>query len=140
MRPIRYFSLDEANRALVQVAPLLARLKDLYASATSHNERLQVLWQRLEAGERVLDDIGALQGHVDAHAREVAALLGRLEEVGCVVRDVQTGLVDFPARAEGTEFYLCWRLGEHAVDHWHDMQEGFAGRKPLSTMPGRLIH
>ena len=140
MRPIRYFSLDEANRALVQVALLLARLKDLHASATSHNERLHVLWQRLEAGERVLDDIGALQGQVDAQAREVAELLRRLEEEGCIVRDVQMGLVDFPARAEDAEFYLCWRLGEDAIDHWHGMQEGFAGRKPLSTMPGRRIH
>lgn len=140
MRPIRYFSLDEANRARVQVAPLLARLKDLHARATSTTERLDALWQRLEAGERVLDDIAELQGRVDADARDVAELLGRLEEFGCVLRDVEQGLVDFPARADGTEFYLCWHLGESAIGYWHGVQEGFAGRKPLTTMPGRLIH
>lgn len=140
MRPIRYFSLDEANRALVQVAPLLARLKDLHARATSTTERLDALWQRLEAGERVLDDIAELQGRVDAHAHDVTELLGRLEEVGCVLRDVEQGLVDFPARADGTEFYLCWHLGESTIGYWHGVQEGFAGRKPLTTMPGRLIH
>lgn len=140
MRPIRYFSLEEANRTLVQVAPLLARLKDLYASAIPLKERLNALWQRLEAGDRVLDEIAARQHDLDAQARDVTELLRRLEEIGCLVRDAQTGLVDFPAQAGRTEFYLCWHLGEDAVHYWHGSQEGFTGRKPLSTMPGRLIH
>ncbi len=140
MRHTRYFSLDDANQALTQVAPLLARLKDLQASAVPLNERLDALWRRLDAGERVLDEIAALQEQLDAHAHEGGEILGRLEEIGCVVRDVQTGLVDFPARTAEAEFYLCWHLGEDAVRHWHSMHEGFAGRKPLSTMPGRVIH
>ncbi len=138
--PIRYFSLDEANRALVQVAPLLARLKDLNAQTASTTEQLDALWRRLEAGERVLEEIADLQARADAHTREVTELLGRLEEVGCVLRDVEQGLVDFPARADGSEFFLCWHLGESAIGYWHGPQEGFAGRKPLGTMPGRLIH
>lgn len=140
MRHTRYFSLDDANQALTQVAPLLARLKDLQASAVPLNERLDALWRRLDAGERVLDEIAALQGQLDAHAHEAGEILGRLEEIGCVVRDVQRGLVDFPARAAEAEFYLCWHLGEAAVRYWHSMHEGFAGREPLSTMPGRVIH
>lgn len=140
MRPIRYFSLDEANRTLAQAAPMLARLADLHASALSSKEHLDLLRQRLEAGERVLDEIAARQGDLDAQARDIAELLGRLEEIGCVVRDPQTGLIDFPAQADETEFYLCWRLGEDGVRYWHGMQEGFAGRKPVSTMPGRVIH
>lgn len=140
MRPIRYFSLDEANRTLAQAAPMLARLRDLHNSAAQLKERLDILWQRLGAGDRVLDEIATRQHDLDAQARELTELLGRLEEIGCIVRDAQTGLVDFPARFSGTEFYLCWRLGEDAVRYWHGPQEGYAGRKPLSTMPGRLIH
>ncbi len=140
MRHTRYFSLDEANQALTQVAPLLARLKDLQASAVPLKERLDALWRRLDAGERVLEEIAAVQGQLDAHAQEPGEILGRLEEIGCVVRDVQMGLVDFPARTEEAEFYLCWHLGEDAVRYWHSMREGFTGRKPLSTMPGRVIH
>ena len=140
MRPFRHFSLDEANRTLEQAAPLLARLKDLHASAMSLKERLDILWQRLDAGDRVLDEIATRQQGLDTQAREITELLGRLQEIGCVVRDPQTGLIDFPAQAGDTEFYLCWRLGEDAVHYWHGVQEGFAGRKPLSTMPGRLIH
>lgn len=140
MRHTRYFSLDEANQALAQVAPLLARLKDLQASAVPLNERRDALWRRLDAGERVLDEIAAVQGQVDAHAEEATEILRRLEEMGCVVRDVQMGLVDFPSRTTEAEFYLCWHLGEDAVRYWHSTHEGFAGRKPLSTMPGRVIH
>lgn len=140
MRHTRYFSLDEANQALTQVAPLLARLKDLQASAVPLKARLDALWRRLDAGERALDEITAVQGQMDAHAQEAAGILGRLEEIGCVVRDVQMGLVDFPARTEEGEFYLCWHLGEDAVGYWHSTDEGLAGRRPLTTMPGRVIH
>src|SRR5947209_6141435 len=112
MRPFRHFSLDEANRTLEQAAPLLARLKDLHASAMSLKERLDILWQRLDAGDRVLDEIATRQQGLDTQAREITELLGRLQEIGCLVRDPQTGLIDFPAQAGDTEFYLCWRLGE----------------------------
>src|SRR5207245_11277797 len=109
MRPIRYFSLDEANRTLAQVAPLLARLKELHASGIPLKERLDILWQRLEAGNRVLDEIGARQQDLDAQAQEVAEILRRLDEIGCVVRDAQTGLVDFPAQFRGTGYFQIGR-------------------------------
>ena len=140
MRHTRYFSLDDANQALTEIAPRLARLKDLQASAGPVHARLDALWRRLDAGERVLDEITDLQGRLDAYAREAAGILEQLEHIGCLVRDIQTGLVDFPARTGEAEFYLCWHLGEEAVHHWHGMREGFAGRKPLTSMPGRVVH
>src|SRR5207245_10164375 len=98
MRPIRYFSLDEANRTLAQVAPLLARLKELHASGIPLKERLDILWQRLETGNRVLDEIGARQQDLDAQAQEVAELLRRLDDIGCLGADRHPGLVDFPGQ------------------------------------------
>lgn len=140
MRPIRYFSLEEANRALVRVTPLLTRLKGLHTAAVPLKTRVDALWRRLEGGERVLEDIATLQRQLDAQAKEIAQILHNLERIGCLLRDAQIGLVDFPARASDTEFYLCWHLGEDAVGAWHGMHEGFSSRKPLSTMPGRVIH
>src|SRR2546425_2328255 len=118
MRPIRYFSLDEANRTLAQVAPLLARLKELHASGIPLKERLDILWQRLETGNRVLDEIGARQQDLDAQGQEVAEILRRLDEIGCVVRDPQTGLGDFPGQFLGTGEFLCVSAGEDAVHYW----------------------
>lgn len=140
MRPLRHFSLDEANRALPQVAPLLVRLQTLQHTVTQLQERLTALWQRLEHGESVLDEIGALQRQLDEQTQDAAGATQRLEDVGCLLRDVQTGLVDFPAQAAGTEIFLCWRLGEDAIRYWHGVDEGFAGRKPLSAMPGARLH
>ena len=54
-----------------------------------------------------------------------------IHELGAVVKDLDDGLVDFPARVEGEEAFLCWRLGEEEIGYWHGLDEGFAGRKPL---------
>jgi len=140
MRHSRHFSLDEANQALAHVVPLLARLKDLHTTTVPLSARLEAFWRRLDAGERVLEEIAALQRELDAQSQEAGEILRRCEEIGCVVRDVQTGLVDFPSRAEDAEFYLCWHLGEDAIHSWHGVDEGLAGRKPLSSRPGHILH
>jgi hypothetical protein len=140
MRHSRHFSLDEATQALTRLASLLERLKDLHALALPLAGRLEVLWRRLDAGEQVLQEIGTLQKQLDVQSHDAEQILQQLEEMGCVVRDAQRGLVDFPAHANGAEFYLCWHLGEEAIGYWHGLDEGFAGRKPLSTRPGHVMH
>jgi hypothetical protein len=55
----------------------------------------------------------------------------RLEELGVVIKDLDAGLVDFPALRDGDDVLLCWRVGEPSVEFWHDLEEGFAGRKPI---------
>jgi len=75
------------------------------------------------------------EGPVDAGY--VAALLAirrairELERMGVQVKDVKSGLVDFPSRLDGREVLLCWRVGESKIEFWHDLQSGFAGRQPL---------
>lgn len=58
-------------------------------------------------------------------------VIARFEELGIVLRDISSGLVDFPAERDGEPIYLCWRRGENRVDHWHDRESGFAGRQPI---------
>lgn len=140
MTPSRYFSVEQANRALPEVERLLLRLREVQRSAMQTKERLDVLWQRLESGEPVLAEISALQRNLDAQMEELGGIAARVEEIGCLLRDVEMGLVDFPALADGTEIYLCWRLGEDGIRHWHGMHEGYAGRKHLTTMPGLQVH
>ena len=62
---------------------------------------------------------------------EVRRLLGAIEESGIVLRDIDRGLVDFPAVIDGREVYLCWELGEDDVAYWHDLDSGYRGREPL---------
>ncbi len=130
------FSFDEATRALPEVERIVVRLRELHRDAQPLAVRLEILWKSLEDGARVLDEIASLQKSLDAHTAELTALFEELTARGCIVRDLDSGLVDFPAIARGVPIFLCWRLGEEGIQYWHSREEGFAGRKPLWKMPG----
>jgi hypothetical protein len=74
---------------------------------------------------------GELDEQFQRESQAVTQAAERLERLGVLVKDLDTGLVDFPALHEGEEVLLCWQLGEDEVAHWHGVDEGFAGRKPL---------
>jgi hypothetical protein len=67
----------------------------------------------------------------DKVAEQLARTVDELQQTGCLVKDLETGLVDFPSLREGEKVYLCWKLGEARIGYWHGIEEGFAGRKPL---------
>jgi hypothetical protein len=119
----REYSVEEANSLL----PVLAE------SLGSIREARQVI---LRGGERIRrsakTDGGGHQGREYWEAlatlrREVESLTAQ----GIVLRDAETGLLDFPSRREGREVFLCWRLGEDRVEYWHGPESGFSGRRPL---------
>ncbi len=93
------------------------------------------MWKRLEEGETVLSAIGERQGALDALSQEFGRLVDDVATTGVVLRDVDMGLVDFPARVHGLPIFLCWRAGESQIGFWHGPTEGFGGRKPISTIP-----
>jgi hypothetical protein len=64
-------------------------------------------------------------------AEQLAQTINEIQQTGCLVKDLETGLVDFPSLRGGEEVYLCWKLGEARIGYWHGIEEGFAGRKPL---------
>ena len=64
---------------------------------------------------------------------KVTQAVNEIHETGCVVKDLDEGLVDFPSLRDGQEVYLCWKLGEEHIGYWHGLTEGFAGRKPLEN-------
>ena len=131
--PPRLFTLDEANRLLLSLEPLVCRLAEKRQELRGHQAVLEEF--RTAAGKSG----GGMPGGRFAQARiqaerltgEIAAGIRQIETWGCVIKDLDQGLVDFPSiRAEETVF-LCWRLGEASIRYWHGLQEGFAGRKPL---------
>jgi hypothetical protein len=67
----------------------------------------------------------------DQLAQRLKAAIERVQELGCVVKDLDMGLVDFPTLFHGVEVCLCWKLGEPRIEFWHGMEEGFRGRKPI---------
>jgi hypothetical protein len=67
----------------------------------------------------------------DKLAKRLKTAIEQVQEFGCVVKDLDMGLVDFPTLFRGVEVYLCWKLGEPRIEYWHGMEEGFRGRKPI---------
>ncbi len=106
-------------------------LKAEYASA---EEELQEFAQRVTVlgGSRV--DRGrhlALRARRDGAAARLRETIEAVQSTGCLIKDLDLGLLDFPALYRGQEVYLCWRLGEPAIGYWHGVEEGFRGRKPI---------
>ena len=75
--------------------------------------------------------LAEVQAEVDEHATGVARCIEAVHGLGVLVKDVDAGLVDFPALREGEEVLLCWHLGEDEIGYWHGLEDGFAGRRPL---------
>ena len=126
-----YFTRAEAEAVLPQLEPILRELQELRARHVS-------LEERVATGQAKLLGNGHGQQHTAAHThqmREIERRVGErveaIAEMGALLKDIETGLVDFPTLRHGHEVYLCWRLGEPRIAWWHEIEAGFAGRQPL---------
>lgn len=87
----------------------------------------------MTAGDRKAAE--ALQDRMQELASEQSDYAAELDRIGCELKDPIIGLVDFPARLEDRVVYLCWKLGEDTIDHWHEIHAGFAGRRSTAGTP-----
>jgi hypothetical protein len=129
----RYFTPSEANELLAEVRPLAEALVEHRRGMRLAAERRARLTTRIAGNGGDLDP-GDFREDAEQFGREsqaVAHAVEALQRLGLLVKDPDSGLVDFPALHEGEEVLLCWRVGEDEVAHWHGVDEGFAGRKPL---------
>ena len=130
----RMFTLTEAERTRVEVEPFLIEAIELGHQIEEVDRRLQETAQRIAmlGGSLVTrEPIEKMRGEHDRLSDAIRAALERIESTGCVVKDLEVGLLDFPAMINNEEVYLCWRLGEDRIRFYHRQDEGFSGRKPL---------
>lgn len=132
----RYYAIDEANAALPDVDRILTALRDQRTELVALRDRALTLTP--DDGEPTADDAEEMrlirlkmQGLID----QMQAGVARLVELEITLRDIPTGLIDFPALVNGRPIWLCWRLGEPEVGHWHRHDEGFGSRRPLAELP-----
>ena len=120
----KIYSVGEANALLPYLAPTLVELREKYEEAArirSEIEKVSVT----NGGSPKRDEWSKILARV-------SELVDRITDWELVLRDVTTGLVDFPGTLKGEEVFLCWRLGEPDVAYYHSAEDGFAGRKPIS--------
>jgi hypothetical protein len=140
----RFYDLDEANARLPELREILAALRDQRAELIRLRDQVLERQEAVEAGggrategsgdvdESVSDDELRLirlrmQGVID----QMQAGVARIDGLGITLRDIESGLIDFPALASGRQVCLCWKLGEGDVEWWHELTAGFSGRMPL---------
>ena len=121
----RHFTREEANALLPRLQPLLVDLRK------ARNELTDAEAHEALSGAAPGNGGGSSGRQVGEAFLEVRRMLGELEELGIVLRDIDRGLVDFPAILEGREVYLCWEQGEESIGFWHHLEAGFGGRQPL---------
>src|SRR5512139_906492 len=124
--PTHYFTVAEANSLLPHISVVIEEMLD--ARQRILDAKADV-WPVLEkaignGGSKKAGELLPEFSRVERGAR-------RLSELGCILKDINTGLVDFPTIRNGHEALLCWRYGEPEVGYWHDAESGFAGRQPL---------
>jgi hypothetical protein len=125
-----YFTVEEARQLVPALRPLLIEMRD--DKAKLHAEMTEL--SKLTPAMRANGHAPAARGHEVEILRLAGALRDKLTQVndmGIEIKDVDSGLVDFPSLREGREVYLCWRVDEETVSYWHEIETGFIGRRPL---------
>lgn len=132
IEPKKFFSLERATSSLVLVRPIVRELLEHHKDLVC----LQKDIQHIESKEEIDDD---LQEIADANYEAMNLVLDRiaynideLHTVGCIFKDFQVGMVDFPTHFEGRDVYLCWQFGENEISNWHEMEGGYKGRNEIN--------
>jgi hypothetical protein len=130
---MRHFTPEEANAALPGVRLLVERMVEHRRAHVEALERQEELEGRIRGNGGGIPpaQLADTAAEVERHARELARAVDDIVELGVEVKDLDEGLVDFPALHHGETVLLCWQLGEDEIGYWHSVEAGFAGRRPL---------
>jgi hypothetical protein len=134
--PPRHFTPEQANAALDEVRPLAERMVE-------HRRELGLLVSRRaelsttiagNGGDLDPGELARVEAEIGEQAKGVARCVNEIHGLGAQVKDADEGLVDFPTLRGDEEVLLCWKLGEDEIAYWHSLEDGFAGRRPLSDL------
>lgn len=130
--PPRRFTLEEANTLLPRLSSLLTQVQEAKVKHDRLEAKVEAFAERTASNGHVVEkeQNEARQELAQANA-EVRSLIEKVQEMGCELKDIDQGLIDFRAEREGREVYLCWKLGETDIGWWHELDTGFSGRRPL---------
>ncbi len=129
----RYFTPAEANATLPLLRAILRDITALARDLRDRQERLARVQvpERGSLGDAYREELQLVQAEFEREQERMHEYVKELQNLGVELKDYETGLIDFPSMMDGREVYLCWRLGEPEVAHWHELEAGFQGRQKL---------
>ena len=130
--PPRYFTIDQANRLLPEIVPMLEELRAMKQQLDELREQQSHLQEKARSnGHNRAAEIAELAGQIERLVNESGERIARLNALGIEIKDIEMGLIDFLSLHRGRRVYLCWKLGEPSVRFWHTIEAGYAGREPI---------
>lgn len=131
----KVFTVEQANAALPLVRAITTDLANLSRDVIERRERLSLLsgGRQREKRDLYADELAHMEDELKRDTERLQSYVEELRELGVEPKNGPEGLIDFPAVMEGRAVYLCWKLGETEVLHWHDLAAGFRGRQPLTA-------
>ena len=137
----KYFSVEEANKAMPLVKAIVADIVRQFEVVNVLKQRLAGLQgeRRKPSNDAYAEETAHSQAELDGEESKLATYIDELTKLGVELKGPD-GLCDFPSLRDGREVYLCWRLGEPQVTHWHEKNTGFAGRQPVDRPSSKTGH
>ena len=144
----RFYDLDRANARVPELRDILELLRDQRAELIRLRDLVLERQSAVEAGtesgpgsargasedDEPDDELRLIRLRMQGLIDQMQAAVARIDELGITLREIETGLIDFPALASGRQIWLCWRLGEDDVEWWHELAEGFGNRHALADL------
>lgn len=134
----KLFTVEEANARLPLVKAITTDLTTLASDLVDRRQRLDSLLagRKLSSTDVYSDELAEMYKAIERDNRKLDEYVDELQELGVEVKGAVEGLIDFPSMMDGRVVYLCWKLGETEVMHWHELDAGFVGRQPLAVSAG----
>lgn len=131
--PTKIFTIEQANAMLPLVRAITADLTTLAREVVDRRHRLEVILagRDLKSGDPYAEELAQGEAELNRDAIRLKGYLEELRELGVEPKGAVDGLVDFPSLMEGRLVFLCWKLGEVEITHWHELEAGYAGRQSL---------
>ncbi|CAN5665969.1 hypothetical protein BH23PLA1_BH23PLA1_28730 [soil metagenome] len=130
----RYFTVEQANKTLPLVRVIVSDIVMQWKVVSELEERLAPMLAERRRGQvdPYSEELAHSQTELEAARDALRRYLEELEKLGVELKGAHNGLCDFPSLKDGREVYLCWKLGESEIRHWHELEAGYAGREPLT--------
>ena len=131
---MKTFTLEEAQSLLPVLESLMRRAIEGKEAAEEVESHLSELARRIYISGGMTVDVGKVakqRAEMESHLQRVRESIAEIDSIGVQVKDIESGLLDFPCRLDDQVVLLCWRMGETSIEQWHTMESGFKGRQPL---------